>query len=148
MTRLEGQVVRYKSAAENAEKVEDELKAEKRKMQREVEFLTQKKKKILTLQQVLITTHSVFFRFDSCDQLWIKSTNSSQTTATFPRDSRRWSRVVAWHRLRRNSTTHQLHLLLSRTGWSIGKESSCIHGFLFHPPDSNCKKNNKKKEEA
>ncbi|AWP12716.1 putative leucine-rich repeat flightless-interacting protein 2-like [Scophthalmus maximus] len=37
VSRLEGQVTRYKSAAENAEKVEDELKAEKRKMQREVE---------------------------------------------------------------------------------------------------------------
>lgn len=36
VTRLEGQVTRYKSAAENAEKVEDELKAEKRKLQREV----------------------------------------------------------------------------------------------------------------
>ncbi|XP_066483974.1 leucine-rich repeat flightless-interacting protein 1 isoform X16 [Tiliqua scincoides] len=34
--RLEGQVARYKSAAENAEKVEDELKAEKRKLQREL----------------------------------------------------------------------------------------------------------------
>ncbi|EMP38176.1 Leucine-rich repeat flightless-interacting protein 2 [Chelonia mydas] len=34
--RLEGQVIRYKSAAENAEKVEDELKAEKRKLQREI----------------------------------------------------------------------------------------------------------------
>lgn len=34
--RLEGQVARYKNAAENAEKVEDELKAEKRKLQREV----------------------------------------------------------------------------------------------------------------
>lgn len=29
-------MVRYKTAAENAEKVEDELKAEKRKLQREV----------------------------------------------------------------------------------------------------------------
>lgn len=36
VTRLEGQVTRYKTAAENAEKVEDELKAEKRKLQREV----------------------------------------------------------------------------------------------------------------
>ncbi|XP_028447960.1 leucine-rich repeat flightless-interacting protein 2 isoform X2 [Perca flavescens] len=36
VTRLEGQVTRYKSAAENAEKVEDELKAEKRKLQREL----------------------------------------------------------------------------------------------------------------
>ncbi|XP_064026046.1 leucine-rich repeat flightless-interacting protein 2 isoform X3 [Pogoniulus pusillus] len=34
--RLEGQVTRYKNAAENAEKVEDELKAEKRKLQREL----------------------------------------------------------------------------------------------------------------
>ncbi|XP_029445687.1 leucine-rich repeat flightless-interacting protein 2 isoform X12 [Rhinatrema bivittatum] len=34
--RLEGQVLRYKAAAENAEKVEDELKAEKRKLQREL----------------------------------------------------------------------------------------------------------------
>uniref|UniRef100_A0A665UVQ9 Uncharacterized protein n=1 Tax=Echeneis naucrates TaxID=173247 RepID=A0A665UVQ9_ECHNA len=36
VTRLEGQVTRYKSAAENAENVEDELKAEKRKLQREL----------------------------------------------------------------------------------------------------------------
>ncbi|XP_037382191.1 leucine-rich repeat flightless-interacting protein 2 isoform X5 [Talpa occidentalis] len=35
-SRLEGQVLRYKTAAENAEKVEDELKAEKRKLQREL----------------------------------------------------------------------------------------------------------------
>ncbi|XP_030061452.1 leucine-rich repeat flightless-interacting protein 2 isoform X6 [Microcaecilia unicolor] len=34
--RLEGQVLRYKTAADNAEKVEDELKAEKRKLQREL----------------------------------------------------------------------------------------------------------------
>ncbi|XP_078259833.1 leucine-rich repeat flightless-interacting protein 2-like isoform X13 [Rhinoraja longicauda] len=34
--RLESQVLRCKTAAENAEKVEDELKAEKRKLQREV----------------------------------------------------------------------------------------------------------------
>ncbi|XP_068012975.1 leucine-rich repeat flightless-interacting protein 2 isoform X4 [Melanerpes formicivorus] len=34
--RLEGQVTRYKNAAENAEKIEDELKAEKRKLQREL----------------------------------------------------------------------------------------------------------------
>ncbi|XP_075561130.1 leucine-rich repeat flightless-interacting protein 2 [Pelecanus crispus] len=34
--RLEGQVARYKNAAENAEKEEDELKAEKRKLQREL----------------------------------------------------------------------------------------------------------------
>ena len=36
INRLEGQVLRYKTAAENAERVEDELKAEKRKLQREV----------------------------------------------------------------------------------------------------------------
>ncbi|XP_031224261.1 leucine-rich repeat flightless-interacting protein 1 isoform X22 [Mastomys coucha] len=34
--RLESQVARYRSAAENAEKIEDELKAEKRKLQREL----------------------------------------------------------------------------------------------------------------
>ncbi|CAJ0924653.1 unnamed protein product [Ranitomeya imitator] len=34
--RLESQLTRYKSSAENAEKVEDELKAEKRRLQREV----------------------------------------------------------------------------------------------------------------
>lgn len=38
VTRLEGQATRYKSAAENAEKIEDDLKAEKRKLQREVEY--------------------------------------------------------------------------------------------------------------
>nr|XP_057937356.1 leucine-rich repeat flightless-interacting protein 2 isoform X40 [Doryrhamphus excisus] len=36
VSRLEGQVTRYKSAAESAEKVEDDLKAEKRKLQREL----------------------------------------------------------------------------------------------------------------
>ncbi|XP_041922236.1 leucine-rich repeat flightless-interacting protein 2 isoform X6 [Alosa sapidissima] len=36
ISRLEGQVSRYKSAADNSEKVEDELKAEKRKLQREL----------------------------------------------------------------------------------------------------------------
>ncbi|CAN9498281.1 unnamed protein product [Ophioblennius macclurei] len=34
--RLEGQVTRYKTASENAEKIEDELKVEKRKLQREL----------------------------------------------------------------------------------------------------------------
>ncbi|XP_041866002.1 leucine-rich repeat flightless-interacting protein 2 isoform X5 [Melanotaenia boesemani] len=36
MNRLEGQVSRYKAAADNSEKIEDELKAEKRKLQREL----------------------------------------------------------------------------------------------------------------
>ncbi|XP_014896447.1 leucine-rich repeat flightless-interacting protein 2 isoform X2 [Poecilia latipinna] len=36
ISRLEGQVARYKAAADNSEKVEDELKAEKRKLQREL----------------------------------------------------------------------------------------------------------------
>ncbi|XP_049337745.1 leucine-rich repeat flightless-interacting protein 2 isoform X7 [Astyanax mexicanus] len=36
VSRLEGQVSRYKAAADNSEKVEDELKAEKRKLQREL----------------------------------------------------------------------------------------------------------------
>uniref|UniRef100_A0A8C1TWR2 Uncharacterized protein n=1 Tax=Cyprinus carpio TaxID=7962 RepID=A0A8C1TWR2_CYPCA len=35
--RLEGQVSRYKTSAEAAEKVEDELKVEKRKLQRETQ---------------------------------------------------------------------------------------------------------------
>ncbi|XP_007579308.1 PREDICTED: leucine-rich repeat flightless-interacting protein 2 isoform X8 [Poecilia mexicana] len=36
ISRLEGQVARYKAASDNSEKVEDELKAEKRKLQREL----------------------------------------------------------------------------------------------------------------
>lgn len=36
VTRLEGQVTRYKMGAENAEKVEEDLKVEKRKLHREV----------------------------------------------------------------------------------------------------------------
>ncbi|ERE76416.1 leucine-rich repeat flightless-interacting protein 2 isoform 2 [Cricetulus griseus] len=36
ISRLEGQVLRYRTAAENAERIEDELKAEKRKLQREL----------------------------------------------------------------------------------------------------------------
>ena len=37
INRLEGQVSRYKASSDNSEKVEDELKAEKRKLQREVQ---------------------------------------------------------------------------------------------------------------
>ena len=37
--RLESQVKRYRSAAEGSEKVEDDLKQEKRKLQREVSKL-------------------------------------------------------------------------------------------------------------
>ncbi|XP_053292213.1 leucine-rich repeat flightless-interacting protein 2 isoform X11 [Pleuronectes platessa] len=36
INRLEGQVSRYKSASDNSEKIEDELKAEKRRLQREL----------------------------------------------------------------------------------------------------------------
>ncbi|XP_067888381.1 leucine-rich repeat flightless-interacting protein 2 isoform X4 [Heterodontus francisci] len=36
VVRLEGQVLRYKIATENSEKIEDELKAEKRRLQREL----------------------------------------------------------------------------------------------------------------
>lgn len=36
INRLEGQVSRYKASAENSEKIEDELKIEKRKLQREL----------------------------------------------------------------------------------------------------------------
>ncbi|XP_018590114.2 leucine-rich repeat flightless-interacting protein 2 isoform X7 [Scleropages formosus] len=36
ISRLEGQVSRYKAAADNSEKIEDELKVEKRKLQREL----------------------------------------------------------------------------------------------------------------
>ncbi|KAM7385889.1 hypothetical protein PAMP_001937 [Pampus punctatissimus] len=36
ISRLEGQVSRYKASADNSEKIEDELKAEKRKLQREL----------------------------------------------------------------------------------------------------------------
>jgi hypothetical protein len=38
VNRLEGQVARYKASADNSEKVEDELKVEKRKLQREVSW--------------------------------------------------------------------------------------------------------------
>lgn len=40
INRLEGQVSRYKASADSSEKVEDELKAEKRKLQREVKTQT------------------------------------------------------------------------------------------------------------
>ena len=36
MARLESQVIRFKTAAETAERSEEELKTERRKMQREV----------------------------------------------------------------------------------------------------------------
>lgn len=39
ISRLEGQVSRYKASADTSEKIEDELKAEKRKLQREVNTL-------------------------------------------------------------------------------------------------------------
>lgn len=46
INRLEGQVSRYKASADNSEKVEDELKAEKRKLQRDVKRPTFILKKI------------------------------------------------------------------------------------------------------
>ncbi|XP_063730953.1 leucine-rich repeat flightless-interacting protein 2 isoform X11 [Eleginops maclovinus] len=42
INRLEGQVSRYKSSADNSEKVEDELKAEKRRLQRELRMALDK----------------------------------------------------------------------------------------------------------
>lgn len=39
MARLEGQLARFKAQAEMSENVEDDLKAEKRKLQREVIIL-------------------------------------------------------------------------------------------------------------
>lgn len=39
VARLESQVVRYRTAAETSEKAEDELKVEKRKLQREVTLI-------------------------------------------------------------------------------------------------------------
>lgn len=41
VARLESQVIRYKSAAEVSEKSEEALKAEKRKLQREVKFVVE-----------------------------------------------------------------------------------------------------------
>lgn len=59
VTRLEGQVTRYKSAAENSEKVEDELKAEKRKLQREVEFSYCKNNKLPFITDYIYTYHNI-----------------------------------------------------------------------------------------
>lgn len=39
VARLESQVIRYKSAMEQAEKMEDELKCDRRKLQREVKIV-------------------------------------------------------------------------------------------------------------
>lgn len=50
VSRLEGQVKRYKDMAEDSEKAEDDLKAEKRKMQREVCKIS-----------ISVYTHVVFF---------------------------------------------------------------------------------------
>lgn len=42
VARLESQVIRYKSAMEQAEKMEDELKCDRRKLQREVIYVSSK----------------------------------------------------------------------------------------------------------
>ena len=42
MARLDSQVVRFKSASETAERSEEELKTERRKLQREVHDLSQR----------------------------------------------------------------------------------------------------------
>uniref|UniRef100_A0A8K9XQP8 Leucine-rich repeat flightless-interacting protein 2 n=1 Tax=Oncorhynchus mykiss TaxID=8022 RepID=A0A8K9XQP8_ONCMY len=42
INRLEGQVCRYKALANNSEKIEDELKIEKRKLQRELQIALDK----------------------------------------------------------------------------------------------------------
>jgi len=61
VARLESQVIRYKSASESAEKIEDELKVEKRKLQREVRVFT------CIFRQcsfILSQHHSVFLTVD------------------------------------------------------------------------------------
>lgn len=82
VARLEGQVMRYKTAAENAEKVEDELKAEKRKLQREVAGRPEEAVWNGGLISAVLSLHS-------CAQLWTKWTSWSQTTATCRKDWRR-----------------------------------------------------------
>ncbi|XP_013860906.1 leucine-rich repeat flightless-interacting protein 2 isoform X7 [Austrofundulus limnaeus] len=54
ITRLEGQAARYKAAADNAEKVEDELKAEKRKLQRELRTALDKLEEMEMTNQHLV----------------------------------------------------------------------------------------------
>jgi chromosome segregation ATPase len=49
VARLESQVIRYKAAAEVSEKAEEALKAEKRKLQREVSFKNFEIKTSMTL---------------------------------------------------------------------------------------------------
>nr|CAD7575333.1 unnamed protein product [Timema californicum] len=58
VVRLESQVIRYKSASESSEKGEDELKVEKRKLQREVRELTQQ------LSQAEAAKAALTHRFD------------------------------------------------------------------------------------
>lgn len=66
INRLEGQVSRYKTAADNSEKVEDELKAEKRKLQREVKRQTCI---LLTFKHQQTDCLNVSLPFLSCAQL-------------------------------------------------------------------------------
>lgn len=53
-------MTRYKAASENAEKVEDELKAEKRKLQREVQW---PKHSAFNKKVVFICTYNKMFIF-------------------------------------------------------------------------------------
>lgn len=72
-------MTRYKSLAENAEKVEDELKAEKRKLQREAgggSFLCSR------LVVAALADALLLFPPNSCDQRWIRSKSWSPATAT------------------------------------------------------------------
>lgn len=149
VTRLEGQVTRYKSSAENAEKVEDELKAEKRKLQREVEccVLTPRKWQASVFNR-LCSNYYIFslpIWLNSCDQHWTRSMNLSRTTATYLKDWRRWSPVVAWHRLRRNAPTHQVHLL-SIQNWLITRKR-VILGFSSICLIATLRKRTKKKNQ-
>uniref|UniRef100_A0A672F4P6 Leucine rich repeat (in FLII) interacting protein 1a n=1 Tax=Salarias fasciatus TaxID=181472 RepID=A0A672F4P6_SALFA len=140
VTRLEGQVTRYKSAAENAEKVEDELKADKRKLQREAEcrFLPPQSGKCAALRPFLTLLLSV--RSNSCARRWTRSTSWSPTTATCPRGWRRSRRAAAWRR-RRSADDTSLRFLRPEPSHRSEKRRP-DPGVLSLLPRSNLKKKN------
>lgn len=92
VTRLEGQVTRYKAASENSEKVEDELKAEKRKLQREVQWPNSSAFNILlvcTYNKMNGLLNFAILLHGSYDLHWTRLKSWSLVTATSQKGWRR-----------------------------------------------------------
>lgn len=129
VTRLEGQVVRYKSAAENAEKVEDELKAEILKMEREVEFLTQKN---INFNILTGFNRHTLSSFDSIVAISAGQSRRTRVEQQPPFQETRVDEVKSWHGTD-SIETQQIYPPSFIQNWLITWKRVFLHSWVSLP---------------